>query len=468
MFEAMISIDLGASYTKVAYRSACDSGPHRYASQDASIMVLDGSPLIPSLAIRTGRTQQPWLFGQQAANLKPGPGMTVFKNWKANLFRPTNDGESAQAVIVAEQFFSWLKQRIEETGLDLGCTHVRISLPAFDDCSVQASILAQCMSLSGWNAPCILQAAEPHGNALGLFSEGRNVVCAKKSVKELHLNYGRMFSFSSSWIKKAREYILSSGKRTFDVAFMDIGAFTTDVASLTFDLARHDSSGDGLMKIRQQSYPHGVINDLDLPLFEDLCKRHHFQMTELSFMEHEQAKTALYNGKSHALLTKSAGEVNLGDVHDTQIVRKHVKEFTTILWAHVTKFLAEENPYEIHLTGGGALISPVAQMLEESLRAQHIMVKQVKEGASCSGDNPWRPWNNTGQGMHRLATALGGASVILQVPSPAVPDAPNASRGQIAGTPGVSRNAAKIVSCCCAGRNRDCCFCGGRGYYNQH
>ena len=62
MFEATLSIDLGASYTKVAYRLACIPERTRGVPQEAKVLMIDNSPLIPSLAIRTRDAAQPWIF----------------------------------------------------------------------------------------------------------------------------------------------------------------------------------------------------------------------------------------------------------------------------------------------------------------------------------------------------------------------------------------------------------------------
>ena len=48
---------------------------------------------------------------------------------------------------------------------------------------------------------------------------------------------------------------------------VDIGAFTTDIALLTFDTR---SENDGLSNIQQESYALGVINELDAPLFKSI------------------------------------------------------------------------------------------------------------------------------------------------------------------------------------------------------
>src|SRR5260370_23698833 len=127
MYNATLSIDLGASYTKVAYRGACAPKQVGTFEEGARILVLDNSPLIPSLAVRTHNDSKPWVFGREAANLNPDPGMEVFQNWKADLFRPRNDKVSATAVIVAFKFFEWLRSRLEAARVNLKTCDTRVA-----------------------------------------------------------------------------------------------------------------------------------------------------------------------------------------------------------------------------------------------------------------------------------------------------------------------------------------------------
>ena len=64
-----------------------------------------------------------------------------------------------------------------------------------------------------------------------------------------------------------------------------------------------------------------------------------------------------------------------------------------------------------------------------------------------------------------LATAVGGASVVLQA------DGMPVHSGGIKPTarePVAVELNPRFVPCRCQGGNKDCCFCGGRGYYAKH
>ena len=80
-------------------------------------------------------------------------------------------------------------------------------------------------------------------------------------------------------------------------------------------------------------------------------------------------------------------------------------------------FIQSQKPSVVYLTGGGALISPIVDALQKHLHQYNISLGSVDQDTVANGEQQWRLWNETGEGMHRLATAVGGASVILQASS---------------------------------------------------
>lgn len=470
MFDSTLSIDLGASYTKVAFRKKCVPSELGQTEQDAKLLMVDGSPLIPTIAIRTGRKSQPWVFGQQAAQLNPATGMQVFQNWKANLFRPKNDQDSAGAVLVAGQFFDWLKQKVEDAGVLPKSVHVRIALPAFKNSENIALVIARCMDLSGWDSPLILRATEPHANVVGLFSNGRNV-SMKNAAGTVRLHYGRTFDFQGPYIQAARNYVLQ-GTRTnlFDALVIDIGAFTVDLAAMTFDFDTPDQ-GDGLKIVREESHALGVVHDLDRPVLVALGERHNFDSADLSFSDRELLKHALYNGKSHTLLTRARGSIRLGDRVDQTTVDVLCTGFSGAICKQVERFLdAGRRPSVAFITGGGAKIVSVAENLNRWLQSRRIGVVSIEDEENTTGQADWRRWEHTGEGLNRLATALGGASIVLQDSAEPAPESrPSLTEMEPAAVRRASvASERRLVPCRCQGGNKDCCFCGGRGqYYNK-
>jgi len=464
MYESTVCIDLGASYTKIAYRAPSNATHARSETEHAKILSIDGGPLIPSLAIKTRSAETPWLFGREAAEVNPDSKMKVFYNWKANLFRSQNDRDSASAVVVAEHFFGWLRKKVQDAGVDLRHAQTRIAMPAFESFEDKALVIAQCMELSGWESSLILKATEPHANAIGLFSKGRNVVNRGADGKLL-INYGKMFGQENTWVQTARAHTLY-GTRTNLVTAMvvDIGAFTTDLASITFDVTDPHNGGDGLERIEQESHDLGVINNLDRPLFTELAVRHGFDWSEVPFRVAEMAKRAVYSGESYLLPTRSAGLVALGDGDDRSIVDRNLRGFSDALWSCLSQFIDREKPTDVHLTGGGSLIGPVRSRLNEQLRGRALRIGLVDAGGPMVGNGPLRLWHETGEGLHRLATALGGASVILQGnPS----KAPRRRGRPVVRMPTSTQPNPRYAECRCRGANKDCCFCGGRGFYSR-
>lgn len=465
MFEATLSIDLGASYTKVAYRKNCVPSKKGSAVENARLLLVDGSPLIPSLAIQTRSRSKPWVFGSAAANLKPDATMKVFQNWKAHLFRPQNDRNSAAAVIVAEHFFGWLKAKLEDAHVNLARAQTRIAMPAFRSFEEKALVVALCMEMNGWESPLILKATEPHANAVGLFSEGRNVV-TRTPYDDLLLNYGKMFGPENEWVQTARCHTLYGDRSNLVTAMIvDIGAFTTDLAAMTFDIALPgDEIGDGLQRIEQESHALGVINDLDRPLFAALAEAHGIDWSTVSFQEAELIKRSIYNNNNYSLLTKSSGIVEVGQGKDRHIIEHFLGAFIDAVWLKAFQFVQRTNPSIVYFTGGGIMIAPVAKGLERRLRDNRLRLGIVPRGDGSIGAEQWRHWKESGEGMHRLATALGGASVVLQAGSQTV----HSGTGRpVRREPVMPRPESRFITCRCQGGNKDCCFCGGRGYYSR-
>lgn len=458
MFEATLSIDLGASYTKVAYRSACIPTQVRPADQEAKILMFDNSPLIPSLAIRTRNVGQPWIFGRQAALMNPDGGMQVFQNWKADLFRSNNDKDSATAVIIAHRFFEWLRSRLEDMGIDVRQCQTRVAMPAFDTFDENAVLLARCMDLSGWDNPTlILKVKEPHANTLGLFAGGRNRI-SLNGEGLLQPDYGRMWGQDNVYIRAARgSTLFDTHGNLLTVMIVDIGAFTTDLAALTFDVT---ASADGMSAIRQKSHELGVINQLDRPLFASLGERHNFAWSDLQFDEAESCKKKLYQGQPSTLLTRVDGQsvqLELGGAEDLDLIETKAGQFATTIWEKIEAFAADSQPSRVFLTGGGSLIQPVTESLKNSLAARQMRVGVVTQGDAAEETGDRRSWNKTGEGLQRLATALGGASVVLQEAAVCHPS-PTPRQPLVTGL------RTGHVTCRCQGGNKDCCFCGGRGF----
>ena len=462
-YAATLSIDLGASYTKVSYRPKLPYGDMQHKEAAAKILVLDGSPLIPSLAIYTGRTDRPWVFGREAALQPTTGGMTRFINWKSNFFREGNDEQSVEATIIAVHFFGWLRERLVGSGANPEECETRVAIPAFEGKEKKAQMLAKCMELSGWKSIKILMATEPHANTIGIYTSGKNVVSINQVNNEVSPHYGLMFG-QNEYIQAARNMIQFNSNPILKILIVDIGAFTTDFALLTFDTRAED---DGLQHINQSSHALGVINQLDREVFGNLESRYGFDWSTNTFDDAENQKKKLYAGKRvPILLTGFAGEI--GDDEDQQSVKNHAAAFAEQIWAQMKELLHREKPRKTYLTGGGALIVPVIQVLQIKLAEAHFNHAVLKADLNelpptvLTGEPMvnWSSFQDSNESLGRLATAIGGASVIMQH---------NGLKFGSGPLPVVQlpEPILDYAECSCRGGNKDCCRCMGRGFISR-
>jgi hypothetical protein len=460
MFGSTLSIDLGASFTKVAWRKACRPRFGQAARETAKVLAVDGSALIPSVAIRTGRAEQPWVFGQNAAVLRPGPKMEVFRNWKADLFQSDNNPNSAAAAVVAQNFFGWLYEEIGQSELDLTGARVTVAMPAFTQSDRNAAVVLRCMSLAGWQSFSAERVTEPHANLLGLMSGGTSHVQANRAG-EPFLNYGRMFGQSSHFVQAARNYGLHSrGPSRLGVLVVDIGAFTTDFAHLVFDFSDEDHLGDGLTSLRQTSVTHGVINQLDKPVMDELTRHHAVDWNQASSVEIELLKGALYAGRGHQYVTRDGRSISLGESADRQLVDGLIEAFASLAWGHARKFIGSASVQLAFLTGGGSQVPKIREKLAADLMSEGIRTVNLPIRSPSPTQARCREWSKDDGGLERLATALGGTSVVLEVTSE-----PNTADSlRVAARPPMAPRITEPVSCRCGGLNPDCSFCEGRGY----
>ena len=197
-----------------------------------------------------------------------------------------------------------------------------------------------------------------------------------------------------------------------------MAVFTTDFALLTFDTRAED---DGLQHIDQISHALGVINQLDREVFSKLEARYGFDWSTNTFDDAEKQKKKLYAGeKVPILLSGFAGDI--GDEEDQQSVKSLAAAFAGQIWAQMEELLQREKPRKIYLTGGGALIDPVIRVLQQRLsdaQCNHVVLKadaDVLPPTDLTGEPmvEWTSLQDSKESLGRLATAIGGASVIMQ------------------------------------------------------
>ncbi len=96
--------------------------------------------------------------------------------------------------------------------------------------------------------------------------------------------------------------------------------------------------------------------------------------------------------------------------------------------------------------------------LNTNLGVEGISVTHVQGEAGQVGDAKWRRWEDTGEGLARLATASGGSCAILQ-------DGGLQRRTGPLAPVTIPEPIHAYTECSCRGGNKDCAKCSGRGYY---
>jgi hypothetical protein len=456
MFPQTISIDLGASFTKIGFRGFHTLVGNGQYSEEASLLTVDQTVLIPSLAIQTGRARKPWLFGSEAAGITLGPDMAAIHNWKAGLFNRSNNPDTAKSTIIANEFFRWLRERIESIpGFNMCDNTVRIMLPAFRDFGDLAGVVTQCMSMANWRPYELVVGTEPHANALGLLTDGRNVYTRGRTSEGV--DYLSTYGYNNPYILAARNSVLrNDASAKLRIAILDIGAFTTDVAVLTFDVT--DSNGDGLLAVSQESFPIGTRRFVDEPLWEYLGQKHGADFSRFSFQSQEEIKRTLLAGNSYAV-TIGPHTRNLGDKADTLAIDRLISTFAGAILSKTSKLISDAGAAAVFLSGGGSQITRLVEALKGGGLRLAAVPAVATPSAARSSVPAFANWHACGEPIVRVATAVGGCSVLAPSAldhAPIIDLQPLPVRVQKTGT--------KLRACSCGGLNPECNRCDGSGY----
>ncbi len=453
-----ICIDLGASYTKIGYRPVCNPPIGRPFDHEAEVFKLDGEALIPSLAIQTRDKRKPWLFGQEASNSRIAPQMVVHTNWKAGLYGRRNNAEAARSAIVAKAFFEWLGSQIERFVPDMGKIRVRVTLPAFDDVNDLKGVVLQCLRLAGWRPLEIEFTTEPHANAIGLMTLGRNYVTSGK--KGQFLDFGKMFGMANPYVKRAREVALAdSEKNLLRMTIIDIGAFTTDLARLEFNVATLETEADGLTGAEQESFTVGMHDQLDAQFWSELERLHGSFVNQLTYSECEELKRRLFAGISFAITIDGQRKV-FGNEDDFAASVRCADGLVEDIWKKIEAPFLSSEAGVVYMTGGGSQIAPVVAAMARKLRRIEDQPK-ISARSLTTVKNGLVNWRTSGVDVGRLATAIGGVSVLP--PTELGRGKIGIGGGRPITEPSGPGAGSKLRQCTCHG-NPDCPRCGGTGY----
>jgi len=322
----------------------------------------------------------------------------------------------------ATNFFKWLREKLHGR-YEIDDALVRVCVPELRSDILKAGVnrLREAFELAGWSKAQWLHVAEPKANVLGLASRGRNCVNLSSDRRPIAF-LPEIYDSNSPLLRVARNVV--NGGQSRKAVTIDIGAFTTDIAICA--VAEE-------VKIEQQfSFKHGVAL-LDEALRSKL-KEDGLDTAGLSHAEFELNKRMVYEGnasqwvvgKSSVTLPENCMEITLTEFTD-ELLRKCLTHTTAAHWFMVT--------------GGGSEIPAILTRIRTKLEAADL--KYVQD-----------LFPDLDQ---RIATALGGASVVLDFS-----DSADSTQNELLTHP-LSETSAG-VPCECNGGNKDCIRCQGTGW----
>lgn len=424
--QTTVSLDLGASFTKVSYRLPLESpAGMRYYESSTKVVAVEKVVMIPTVVVHTGDRQSPWLAGREATLIKPKNGR-VFENWKSEFYSDSFDTRKVGLISVASHFYRWLANALIDAGVDLhaDCC-VRVTIPALKQIEKQKDALIECMELNGWPSN-IRVVSEPVANLVGTLSCGRNVVTAFGRVS-YQPTFGEadgvMASSLNYLYQRIRDYNFSGrGSSNMKVSILDFGSYTLDHASVNLDLKVINHEGFPVENVQAQSWEIGVIKQIDRPCFHELCLHNSVPEDTLSFSFRENAKIELYSGNPFSDVSSNATFGN--SRQDKDIIKEAILGYCRKGWEPVADQVADSEL--VILTGGGVCIPAVREFFTS--RLQHAKV------VCFDGSKPWQhknttsqpeedssakslfTWQETSDMLGRLATGIGAASVVFNQP----------------------------------------------------
>lgn len=410
-YPPSLCIDLGASFTKVAYRPRPDATTHLL--KDPDLTYDTGRFCIPSVAARNKATGV-WVFGAQAMDLRGGGRVEVFHNWKADLFVPPEERTADVSVLegaspevsellldahphlramdVAARYLCWLYD--EQLPAMLGSNEftraqVQLCVPEFvrDDASFMA-ILDRVMAWAGFRNSGGYALSEPRANLVGILTSGHNIV-ARSGRPDL----GAMLGDA--------DILRALSKPDQTVLFVDIGAYTTDLALVS--LALHQ--GGGFTDAPSRSARLGVRHLDELVLAEAVPEER--AAVEASAQERETlhdkySTTHFAGGDPFAIYGLSTEGV---DRCTETFAAKVLREIRSLLDECTTTV-----PFAAVLTGGGCNIPAVGNRVAGALAELGVRWFHVPEGIVAP---PSAMRNVLRDELVRGASAIGGASILF-------------------------------------------------------
>jgi len=428
--EALLTIDFGSAFTKVAVRTGWNTGSS----------LVHGLPLaarepgfcIPSVVARVrGANGERWAFGTEAANQLPGPNVTIYENWKPGLFGAAAAGgrfTSDELTDVATQFFRGLRSAMQEKTSDDDRPELplRFCIPRLPERDASREFLSEILEASGWKlSPARPMVYEPESNVLGVLSRGRNVTWSPARqdftyTPDRSPHLPRMLDPSLS--RAFREGALQEKRGYYGVLVTDVGAFTTDFGYIRFDTSFFTDYSKP--EITTASYDLG-IRQLDDAVLECLSHEARGVIDRVSSAQWDTCKGQLYNGMPYQIPKREGGVVTLGQGKEASAIGDAVLAFAGRVCQARQEFCESKLTHAVHAgipTGGGIMIPAVRQTLisrikEEGTTTLHDLLDEDEPRGALSARASERDLERRrveNRDLVRGASAIGGCSVFFE------------------------------------------------------
>ncbi len=420
--RSAISIDLGAAFTKIAFRKEPDDRAELIRHE--KLRLDEEHVCIPTIAAWR-ESDDRWVFGVDAADIKSGEEVHVFRNWKPLLFNPPAevlDPDSAigrlfyrslqmgdngwqPARIIAVKYFNWLRTEILNSlpgGMNLDEPVVRISVPEFAINGEQADEVERILSDAGWDTPFSFCLPEPLTNLTGALSHGRNrMKQGEDGAPEPDIEH--IFSGSELY-----RFVASTASEeapgVFTVLLVDIGAYTADFGVVSID----PNNIGNFTLCETHSEPYG-IEMLDSLVRHGLPPLKSEVIANLTASERELYRRTVYSEER----SWSINNVTIGEGEEAQIVDKCINGISTRIGNEIERFLERhdvESLREVIFTGGGTNIPRIVRSISERIAHRGVRSYHSVLTFDPPGEARCVPLN---QQVVRGASALGGASVLF-------------------------------------------------------
>ena len=415
MLRSSLCIDLGAAFTKVAYRELPESTTHLL--RHPTLNFDESRFCIPSVAAHNLRTDA-WAFGVDPMDLRAGEFIEVFRNWKSDLFHYDTGVplgidflEDASPMLldflqftyprlksrdVAVRYLRWLHNEMIPAMLGKPIppgVEVQVCVPEFVIQGSVGPLVETIMEEAGFENAGLYTLSEPKANLIGVLTEGRNVLARSGRPS-------RTGMFGDGHIIGR----LSHGE---SVLFIDIGAYTTDLALA--DLSRDDEGS--FDDDPSESTPLGV-SLLDKMVVSRLEPRLRQVFGEsLSASDWELIHARDYGGEHH--FGASSWVAPDGSKLPQDLVHHCLEEFSSKVSLIVQRFLEQNRPTSLRtavLTGGGSNLTQVANRLVRELAGLGIRVLYAPESTFVPQEIEKHPLR---QELVRGASGIGGASILF-------------------------------------------------------